>query len=187
MLRQAFTGYNASSDFPGMAFVDDLVELYPNMKIVLNKRRDAKVWEKSVNESLRFFSSWTYFALTCLVPQSYWHWKAYRNYEALARRRFGDDVDIWSARYYEQHNEWVREIAKKHNRPILEWEPDMGWEPLCKFLDVRVPNVEFPRTNEAAEIRKGKYLLIARGILVWIVVLAMFWVAAVTLERWAAS
>lgn len=167
ILREVFTGYNGSSDFPGMGFVDDLMEMYPNMKIVLNKRESASAWEKSVNGSLHFFSTWKYGLITWLSPQSYWHWQMYRRYTALAKRRFGQDTDIWSAKYYEMHNEWVRELCRKHNRELLEWEPDVGWEPLCEFLEKKVPEADFPKTNEGAEIRKGVKLLAIRGLVYW--------------------
>lgn len=167
LLRQIFTGYNASSDFPGMGFVDDLLEMYPDMKVVLNKRDSSAAWERSVNESLRYFSTWRYAIVTCLSVQSRWHWLIYRRYTALAKRRFGGSTDIWDREYYDLHNEWVRELCRKHGKEWLEWEPDMGWEPLCKFLGREVPAAEFPKSNETAEIKKGAQMLTARGLVYW--------------------
>jgi hypothetical protein len=167
MVRQIFTGYNASSDFPGMAFADDLIEMYPNMKIVLNKRKSASAWAKSANDNLLFFSTWKY-ALCCgLIPICYWHWYMYRNYAALAKRRFGRDIDTWSEKYYDLHNAWIREVAKNYGRKVLEWEPSMGWEPLCDFLEVAVPEEEFPSVNDANEIKVLRSYLIKRGITAW--------------------
>lgn len=173
LLSEIFTGYNASSDFPGMAFVDDLIQLYPDMELVLNKRHSAEAWEKSVKESLRFFSTWWYFGSVCLLPQGYWHWKLYREYHKLAKRRFGKRVDIWSAEYYEMHNKWVRRLARANGKQILEWEPAMGWSPLCEFLDMKMPDGEFPKTNELAEIKELKVLLVVKGIAIWLVVLVV--------------
>ena len=34
---------------------------------------------------------------------------------------------------------------------LLVFEVKDGWEPLCKFLDVRVPDEAFPRTNDREE------------------------------------
>lgn len=179
ILRQIFTGYNASSDFPGMGFVDDLLEMYPDMKVVLNKRGSAGAWERSVNGSLRYFSTWRYGVVTCLSEQSRWHWLIYRQYTALAKRRFGENTDIWDRKYYDSHNEWVRQLCRKHGKDWLEWEPDMGWEPLCKFLERKVPTAEFPKLNESAEIKKGIWMLTIRGLVYWACT-----IAAVVLAVW---
>lgn len=183
MLRKIFAGYNASSDYPGMAFVDDLIEMYPNMKIVLNKRKSAAAWEKSANDTLRFFSSWKYILCCGLIPQCFWHWQLYRQYKGLAKRRFGRDVDIWSAEYYEKHNSWVRDLAKKHGRAVLEWEPSMGWEPLCEFLDVEVPQGDFPRLNDGAEINRLKWDLLKRGVLIWSIIVIMLGIFGIVTAR----
>ena len=41
LLHQLFDGYAATSDFPGWAFVDDLMDMYPEAKVVLNQRKSA--------------------------------------------------------------------------------------------------------------------------------------------------
>ena len=43
----------------------------------------------------------------------------------------------------------VKQAAPKHQ--FLEYEPSQGWEPLCKFLDVPIPDCEFPTGNVAQE------------------------------------
>ncbi|PSN67068.1 hypothetical protein BS50DRAFT_381384 [Corynespora cassiicola Philippines] len=173
MVRQIFSGYNASSDYPGMAFADDLMEMYPDMKVVLNKRKSAEAWRDSANGTLRFFSTWKY-ALCCgLIPQSYYHWQLFHQYERLAKRRFGEDIDIWSEDFYEVHNLWIKGLAEKHGRELLEWEPSMGWEPLCEFLNLEVPQKEFPRSNDAAEINELKPYIVKRGVMVWAIVVTV--------------
>ncbi|KAH7112940.1 hypothetical protein B0J11DRAFT_542327 [Dendryphion nanum] len=169
LLRQIFTGYNASSDYPGMAFADDLIEMYPDMKIVLNKRKTAEAWAKSANDTLHIFSTWRYAICCWMIPTCYWHWRVYREYANLARRRFGKDIDTWSPEYYDVHNEWVREVARKHGREVLEWEPTMGWESLCTFLGVEVPEVKFPRVNDTQEINSLRGYIFRSGLATWVV------------------
>jgi hypothetical protein len=36
---------------------------------------------------------------------------------------------------------------------LLVYEVAQGWEPLCKFLDVAVPDEPFPRVNSKDEFR----------------------------------
>lgn len=175
LIRELFAGYNASSDFPGMAFVDDLIQIYPDMKIVLNKRSSAEEWEKSVRKSLKPFSTWWYAMIVFPTPQGYWHWRMYREYNRLAHRRFGKDIDIWTVRYYELHTAWVEHFVEVNAREILEWEPDMGWKSLCGFLNREIPERDFPRTNEQAEIEDLTKVLIYNGVAAWaVVVISIF-------------
>lgn len=37
---------------------------------------------------------------------------------------------------------------------VLEWEPEDGWEPLCHFLNVPVPNTKFPNMNQTEAFQK---------------------------------
>lgn len=172
MLRTIFTGYNASSDYPGMAFVDDLVGMFPDIKVVLNKRRSALAWSKSARESLKFFSTRTYMLTTFWVPQSYWHYRVYADYAILAKRRFGTE-DIWSVDFYEKHNQWVRDVCAANKQPLLEWEPAMGWDSLCAFLGHDVPGQPFPQVNEGEAIAKLKRYLILRGLATWALAFAV--------------
>lgn len=165
-LHQVFHGYNASSDWPGFAFVDDLLDMYPEAKVILNKRHTAEEWQRSVRSSLAFFSTRWYFVLTYWVPVSYWHYQMYRGCMQLAKRRYGIN-DLWSVECYERHNAWVRSIAAARGKEILEWEPADGWTPLCGFVGRAVPDEAFPRTNETAEIEKLKVVLIKNGLLAW--------------------
>lgn len=166
MLHQVFDGYNSSSDWPGMAFVDDLLDMYPAAKIILNKRRTPQEWVSSVESSLAFFSTWRYHLITYWIPICYWHHQMYVEYAQLAKRRFDVD-DIFTTKCYERHNDWVRGVAAARDKVVLEWQPDDGWGPLCKFLGYEVPDEPFPRTNETAEIENLKQVLIKRGFWAW--------------------
>ncbi|XP_077973142.1 uncharacterized protein LOC144428164 [Styela clava] len=46
---------------------------------------------------------------------------------------------------YRQHNAYVFHKAPKTK--LLFFNVKDGWEPLCKFLDVPVPDEPFPHTN----------------------------------------
>lgn len=165
MLHEVFDGYNASSDWPGLAFLDDLLDMYPGAKVILNKRKTPQEWERSVRSSLAFFSTWTYHILTYWKPISYHHWTMYVEYMRLAKRRYGVD-DIFGVECYERHNEWVRAVVAAKGKEVLEWEPDDGWT-FCKFLGYDVPDEAFPRTNETAEIEKLKIVLVKKGLWAW--------------------
>ena len=170
LLRHIFTGYNASSDYPGMAFVDDLLDMYPFAKVILNQRKSATVWKSSVEQSIGFFASKWYLLIGYWVPQSYWHYRVYADYKILAKRRFGTD-ELFTTDFYDLHNAWVKKVASERGHQVLDWEPSVGWSELCKFLDLQVPVDVFPQVNEGEAIAKLKRYLILRGIGVWLTVL----------------
>lgn len=49
---------------------------------------------------------------------------------------------------WEQHYQMVRDLVPADN--LLEFEAKDGWEPLCKFLGVPVPDVPYPRVNDTS-------------------------------------
>ena len=51
---------------------------------------------------------------------------------------------------YRQHNMYVEAACPKEN--LLIFNVEEGWEPLCKFLGVDIPNQPFPRKNVKTEI-----------------------------------
>lgn len=53
-------------------------------------------------------------------------------------------------RVYETHNQEVKNYVKSEN--LLVFKAKDGWAPLCKFLNVPIPNVPYPRSNSANEL-----------------------------------
>jgi hypothetical protein len=56
--------------------------------------------------------------------------------------------------FFESHNRRVLEHAQRDpdfNQRFLVWRAREGWEPLCKALDLPVPDVPFPHENKRAE------------------------------------
>jgi len=150
------------------------------MKIILNKRSSAEAWLKSVKSSLEFYSSKTYLMIGFWDPYLYWHHQIYVGVVHLFYTRFGITKDqLFSTRTYEVHNDWVRDVARKHSRPLLEYEVVDGWGPLVEFLDVKAPKdsetgdkVAFPQSNESSEMDELRRYLIWKGLKAWAVVLS---------------
>jgi hypothetical protein len=71
--------------------------------------------------------------------------------KALLAREMGKNWDDRPAEeaFYERHNERVRREAPADR--LLDWRATDGWEPLCRALDLPVPDEPFPHTNTRAE------------------------------------
>ena len=52
--------------------------------------------------------------------------------------------------WFNRHNEDVQRAIKPER--LLVYEVNQGWEPLCRFLGVSVPDQWFPRTNERKDL-----------------------------------
>ena len=53
---------------------------------------------------------------------------------------------------FDQHNQRMQE--KYSSDRLLVYEVSQGWQPLCEFLDVDVPSVDFPHRNSSTEFQK---------------------------------
>ncbi|OAR02520.1 hypothetical protein LLEC1_01290 [Akanthomyces lecanii] len=170
LLYTLFNGFLAASDMPPCLFADDLMDMYPNAKIVLNKRPGGGPrWVPSV-QLLKFAASPVYRALCFL-------WKTDRNIAAMwdeievvyKKKLALTSAELWTAKHYDAHNAWVHAEAAKRGRDVLEFEPQDGWEPLCTLLGKPTPMDEpFPHLNDASEVRKIVRILYVRGAISWL-------------------
>lgn len=52
MLRDMLDEYEAIVDYPGCFLVDDLLELYPDAKVILGLRSSPEQWRQSISTTL---------------------------------------------------------------------------------------------------------------------------------------
>jgi hypothetical protein len=119
-----------------------------------------------VSGTLKFFSETPYLLICYLWSTDYWHWKVHQAARVCWGCGFGiggGPNGVFVVETYELHNEWVREAARRNGNPILEWQPQQGWEPICKFLGKEVPSKPFPYSNDENTIRVLTAILVKRG------------------------
>lgn len=133
-------GYRATVDWPAASFWPELSEAFPDALVLLSWR-DPESWWHSVHETI--FSPVN---LTRPRPND---WHAMLN--DLIRARFTDSLQDKDAciEAFNRHNEEVRKRVP-HSR-LLEWHPGDGWKPLCRALDLPVPDRPFPHANSKSE------------------------------------
>ncbi|KAI0506414.1 hypothetical protein F5B22DRAFT_453430 [Xylaria bambusicola] len=182
ILHKLFDGYAATCDVPGVAFTADLMDMYPDAKIILNQRANGLVWGKSVDDSLMFFVSWFYRIITLLSKADRLHVQMHLAAFNLSQRHIGigqpESPEMYR-RMYDEYNQFVRDEARKRGRDVLEWQPQDGWAPICEFLGKPVPpaSVPFPRCNDTQSMKKIKIILSLRGLCYWVLLCAGVWVA----------
>jgi hypothetical protein len=151
--EQVFDGYRSTVDWPGGYFYRELIEVYPEAKVLLSVR-DPHKWEPSFRETI-----WTMSFGQSLMPllsraraevDPRW-----RRYLALVDRMFWGEQGTFAAGHAEPeqlieqmvaHNEEVKRTVPPER--LLVWEVADGWEPLCEFLGVEVPAEPLPHAND---------------------------------------
>lgn len=140
---QIYAGYGSAVDWPTAGFFRELAEEYPAARFVLTLR-DPGRWADSFGATI-----YTLLAGRDQAPEEMRDWLDMAS-TVIAKTGFPPDLDRDGLiEAFAAHNDAVRE-AIPANR-LLVFEVKQGWEPLCAFLDVPVPDEEFPRTNHREE------------------------------------
>lgn len=76
-------------------------------------------------------------------------------YDIVVKRTFDErmeDSDHLISVFNDHNFEVQRTIAPER---LLTYDAAHGWQPLCEFLDVPVPDQSYPLTNTAAEFKES--------------------------------
>jgi hypothetical protein len=74
--------------------------------------------------------------------------------EIIVKQTFDGRLDARALAIYRAHEEDVRRSIAPER--LLAFDVSEGWDPLCAFLEVPVPDIPFPRTNTSEEFRKDR-------------------------------
>ena len=165
-----FEGYNSVVDYPGARYFKQISDFYPDAKII-HTYRDPDEWYESAvrtifmarNLDLKQFVKFAIRYPFSREVQKRFHVFLYSR--KLMALEFGNDFSDRKSiiKKFEQHTENVINNIKSDRLLIFNFSE--GWNPLCKFLNVPVPNEKFPVSNNHEEfmrkidiIGKGKFL-----------------------------
>lgn len=150
--RTFFQPYQSTVDWPGCTFYRELMAVYPDAKVLLTVREPSK-WYNSTEQTI--YS----------VEESIPHWL--RLLLAVVSRNFQvADKLIWQGTFhgrfadrayaialFQQHIEEVKQVVPAER--LLIYEVQEGWEPLCLFLGVPVPEGKpFPHLNDTRQFQQ---------------------------------
>jgi hypothetical protein len=150
---EIFDGFEATVDWPGGYYYRELMEAYPDAKVLLSVRSPESwaqsmrntIWDVMYGDSVMHHLSK---ARQRVDPQ----WDAYIR---LMLKMVWEDGPVTGFSHDEQglaeafvnYNERVQRDVPAEN--LLVWQPADGWEPLCQFLGVDVPQAPLPHVNDS--------------------------------------
>lgn len=146
-----FVDYAAAVDWPAAAVWSELAAAFPQALIILSTRTDAQTWWRSASNTI--------FPASQDAPAGPWRDMAMAMFGNHFTAEINDEAKSIAA--YEAHNKAVRASAPSER--LLEWQPELGWEPLCRALAVPVPNEPFPHANTSEVFHERKAEFEARG------------------------
>ena len=139
--------YRSIVDWPGCHFWRELALRFPQAKVLLTMR-DPEKWWASFSETI--------LKVVTMPPPERDEDSVMGDVGPMAgyivMKTFGGDLGKENVlKVYRGHIETVKRTIPADR--LLVYEVGQGWEPLCGFLGVPVPDMEFPRTNSREEFR----------------------------------
>ncbi|RGP73443.1 hypothetical protein FSPOR_2025 [Fusarium sporotrichioides] len=164
----------AVCDVPAAFFGAELAELYPEAKVII-LNRDPEKWYESVLNSIYLLTSpkniWSKLSMIyCFLLDSNIQYMAKysKSMKSLVQKYdHGNEKDKALEWYRAQYQEFRDRIPEERR---FEYTITEGWEPLCDYLDVPVPEVEdaetgkmvvapFPHLNDGETFRQNSQVI----------------------------
>jgi hypothetical protein len=134
-----FAGYRSCVDWPSAHYWRELINVYPRACIILTYRSPESWWKSFEKTILQFINQSTDAESLGIA--------------LIKNQAFGGEPDNRekAIAIYEANVKAVKETVPSHR--LLVHNLGDGWEPLCAFLGVGVPNQPYPNRNSSAEFR----------------------------------
>ncbi len=136
------SNYRAAVDWPACHFWRQLADAYPDAKVILT-HRDADRWYDSISETI----------LPAMLRPATDPDRHAMAAAIIMQRTFSGRLGErdFAKRVFEDHIKTVQAAIPAAR--LLTYEVSEGWQPLCEFLEVPVPDTPYPRLNSTAEFR----------------------------------
>ncbi|TLS27199.1 hypothetical protein PpBr36_04469 [Pyricularia pennisetigena] len=173
LLADLLEGYTSTMDIPANMMYEEILSVFPDA-VVICTTRDAVPWAISMcrlADSLSmFYVPWVAYWLPGVGYFSRWMDLQKR---LMALRLGYDDYRVESIR---DHENTLKKVIPPEK--LFFYRVSDGWEPLCKILNLPVPDVPFPHNNNTTDAQGTVNEILVMGLLAWTGILAGFGAAA---------
>jgi hypothetical protein len=136
-----FDGYASMVDHPGCKFWRELMNTYPDAKVI-HTVRDPNKWFDSTQATIFAPGGG---ANNPPEPMKDFFGMVMAEYEGRQNER------EYMVEHFQRHTDDV--LAGVPADRLLVFEASQGWGPLCAFLGVPVPDTPYPRENSTADFQ----------------------------------
>ena len=180
-----FAGYQATVDWPACSFYAELMEAYPDAKVILSIREPESWYESTKDTIYQIYKRATSSPFVSLILRVVA--PAIPGIGRVAKaivweRTFGGNFENkdYAISVFNQHIEEVKQRVPSDK--LLVFQVKEGWGPLCAFLGVDEPKKPFPHLNErgagfvgntnwASTQKRARRMLLVAGVLVVLLLL----------------
>ena len=155
-----FQGYGAAVDYPTCLYWHQLIERYPEARVILTVR-DPERWYESALGTIHDARPGLreIFRMIPKTSPSWRLWRLLRVFRMIER-------DVWKGHFGGRFHDREHALAvfEAHRRAVqttvaperlLVYRVSEGWGPLCRFLGVAEPVMAFPRRNDREEFQRS--------------------------------
>lgn len=148
-----FDGYQATVDWPACTFYKELMERYPDAKVLLTVRDPERWYDSTLHTIYPIHESLFGLLIRIILP-------------FMRPAKWMIDNLVWAHTFdgrfedreaaIERFNQHIEEVkAHVPAEKLLVYSVKEGWEPLCAFLGVPVPDKPFPHLNDKKMIQRA--------------------------------
>lgn len=98
---------------------------------ILTERESPETWARSVIKRTSQVSDKNYIRNTRLAIYG------------------AEEFQPWFIHVYNKHNDLVKKLIPKDRLLVVSWDNGDGWNELCEFLGVPIPDAKFPHKNKS--------------------------------------
>ena len=156
---EIFAGKESVADWPGSYHWRELMDVYPDAKVLLSVR-SKESWVQSMQNTIAeiWFGDGLMYHLAQAQYQIDPLYAAWLDllYEMWAKADImvGSNADAEEmAAGLERWNQDVIDTVPSDR--LLVWDPKDGWGPLCDLLEMDVPDAPLPNVNDTANFQKN--------------------------------
>jgi hypothetical protein len=151
-LAKPLEHFQSCVDWPTSFYYKELMEMYPDAKVVLSVRTPES-WARSMDETIvdSLIGDSLAFHVSAAAGHLNTKWAEYLELMTEMWTKAGvldagdhHRLDLGAA--FNRHNDEVERTVPADK--LLVWQPADGWEPLCEFLELDVPDAPLPRVND---------------------------------------
>lgn len=150
-----FRGFNSAVDSPTCYFYRTLAAAYPDAKLILTLR-DPQSWIRSIQATISAPEVRERFMSNPSMARFLTKMRDASRKESSESPEPDPDADYFerlSVEFFEYHNDQVKRVIAPQR--LLVFEVKEGWEPLCRFLDLPIPDEPFPQKNATVEFQQA--------------------------------